>query len=100
MLRILAFLLLTTFAQAADWPEFMGPTRDQVSAETGLIDAFPENGPRLVWEKVVGKGYSAPSVRGELLIVHHRSGKEEIVEAWPFLSHRADEPLDLRATGP
>ena len=81
MLRILAFLLLTTFAQAADWPEFMGPTRDQVSAETGLIDAFPENGPRLVWEKAVGKGYSAPSVRGELLVVHHRSGKEEIVEA-------------------
>ena len=80
-MHLLAFLLLVTIARAADWPEFMGPTRDQVSNETGLIDAFPKDGPRLVWEKAVGKGYSAPSVRGDLLVVHHRIAKEEIIEA-------------------
>ena len=80
-MRLLALLFLATTAFANDWPEFMGPTRDQVSAETGLDDRFPENGPRLVWEKAVGKGYSAPSVRGDLLVVHHRVGGEEIVEA-------------------
>ena len=41
----------------------------------------PKEGPRLVWEKAVGKGYSAPSVRGDLLVVHHRVANEEIVEA-------------------
>ena len=79
-MRFLALLFLVTIARAADWPEFMGPTRDQVSVETGLLDAFPKDGPRLVWEKAVGKGYSAPSVRGDLLVVHHRIGNEEIVE--------------------
>lgn len=59
----------------------MGPTRDHVSAETGLLESFPAKGPRLVWEKEVGKGYSAPSVRGSLLVVHYRVGGEEIVEA-------------------
>ena len=68
-------------ARATDWPEFMGPTRDQVSAEAGLIDTFPEKGPRLVWERALGKGYGAPSIRGGLLVVHHRVGNEEIVEA-------------------
>ncbi len=80
-MRLLALLFLASLAHAADWPEFIGPTRDQVSVETGLIDAFPKGGPRLVWEKAVGKGYSAPSVRGDLLVVHHRLANEEIVEA-------------------
>lgn len=81
MRPFLLVLLASTFAHAADWPEFMGPTRDQVSTEAGLLDAFPEEGPRLVWENALGKGYSAPSVRGDLLVVHHRVGDEEVVEA-------------------
>jgi outer membrane protein assembly factor BamB len=66
---------------AGDWPEFMGPTRDQISNETELLEVLPKDGPRLLWEKPVGKGYSAPSIRGDLLVVFHRLGKEEIVEA-------------------
>jgi outer membrane protein assembly factor BamB len=75
---LLSFILT---ARAADWPEFMGPTRDQVSTETELIDTLPPQGPPLVFDKPVGKGYSAPSVRGETLVVHHRVAREEIVEA-------------------
>jgi outer membrane protein assembly factor BamB len=79
------FLCFTLFLAgslfAADWPEFMGPTRDQVSVETGLIDALPVQGPPLVFEKAVGKGYSAPSIRGETMVIHHRVGQQEIVEA-------------------
>lgn len=66
---------------AGDWPEFMGPQRDQTSPETGLIETFPPAGPTLVFEKQVGAGYSAPSIRGDLMVVHHRIGGEEIVEA-------------------
>jgi outer membrane protein assembly factor BamB len=68
--------------QAADWPQFLGPTANGISTETGLLDRWPTNGPPLVWEKVVGTGYSAPSVRGDLLVLHHRVRDEEIVEAF------------------
>ena len=81
-MRIVLVLLFAAIARASDWPEFMGPTRDQVSAETGLVDAFPAIGPRLVWETKLGKGYSAPSVRGDLIVAHHRVAGEEIVEAF------------------
>ena len=80
-MRFLLLSLLAVVAHAADWPEFMGPTRDQVSTQTGLLDAFPASGPRLVFEKHVGTGYSAPSVRGGVMVVHHRIADEEIVEA-------------------
>ena len=79
----LAALLLAAAAPlpAADWPEFLGPNRDGTSPETGLIEKFPEVGPRIVWQKDVGTGYAAPSVRGGVLVLHHRIGGEEIVEA-------------------
>jgi outer membrane protein assembly factor BamB len=78
----LAWLLQSaTMTCAADWPEFLGPTRDNVSPETGLLEVFPPKGPRLIWAKNIGTGYSAPSIRGKILVLHHRAGDEEIVEA-------------------
>jgi len=65
-----------------DWPRFLGPRADNTSTETGLLDKWPTNGPPLLWEKSVGTGYSAPSVRGEWLVLHHRVANEEIVEAF------------------
>jgi len=64
-----------------DWPQFLGPRADNTSRETGLLERWSTNGPPLVWEMKVGSGYSAPSVRGGLLVLHHRVGDEEIVEA-------------------
>jgi outer membrane protein assembly factor BamB len=63
-----------------DWPGFLGPRGNGVSAETGLVDRWPEGGPPVLWKKEVGEGYSAPSVRGDRLVFFHRVGDEEVVE--------------------
>src|SRR5205807_2496424 len=60
---------------------FLGPHANSTSDETGLLDKFPPNGPPLVWEKQIGTGYSAPSVRGNLLVLFHRVENQEIVES-------------------
>ena len=78
---LVLFLTVSFAARAGDWPEFMGPTRDQVSTETGLLESFPAGGPKLVFARQIGTGYSAPSVRDGVLVIHHRIGGEEIVEA-------------------
>src|SRR2546427_2300938 len=44
------------------------------SSEIALLDRWPTNGPPMVWEKKIGTGYSAPSVRGELM-AHYRDRK-------------------------
>jgi outer membrane protein assembly factor BamB len=67
--------------EGEDWPRFLGPRANNISGETALRDTWPTNGPPLLWEKAVGKGYGAPSVRGERLVLHHRVGDEEVVEA-------------------
>jgi outer membrane protein assembly factor BamB len=78
-------LLLGVFAisvGAEDWPHFLGPSANGTSAETNLLDALPEGGPKIVWDLKVGTGYSAPSVRKGQLILHHRIGGEEIVQSY------------------
>ncbi|HTL58827.1 MAG TPA: PQQ-binding-like beta-propeller repeat protein [Candidatus Limnocylindrales bacterium] len=65
-----------------DWPQFLGPRGDNTSTETGLLEKWPANGPPLLWEKEIGSGYSAPSVRDGRLVLHARVGDEEVVEAF------------------
>ncbi len=78
-LALLPFIASTVFA--ADWPEFLGPGRDNTSPEIGLLEKWPEGGLPVVWSRDIGNGYSAPSVRGGVLVLHHRVGDEEVVEA-------------------
>lgn len=63
-----------------DWPQFLGPRADGTSLETGLLETWPAAGPPVVWDKPIGTGYSAPSVRGNQLVLHHRQGNEEIID--------------------
>jgi len=55
-------------AWAGDWPTFRGADRTGVSADTGLLQSWPEGGPKLVWEaKGAGRGYASPAVAGDKL---------------------------------
>jgi outer membrane protein assembly factor BamB len=73
-------ILAATAATAADWPQFLGPRRDGVSPETGLVQSWTAKGPPRVWDFDVGEGYSAPAVKGDRLILFHRIGDREVVE--------------------
>lgn len=49
-------------ASAADWPQWMGPTRDNVWRETNVIDEFPTGGPKVIWRANIAGGYAGPSI--------------------------------------
>lgn len=67
-------------AVVEDWPTFLGPRRNGVSREQGLLKQWGERGPSLVWEIETGNGYSAPSVAGDRLVFIHQQGDEEVVD--------------------
>jgi outer membrane protein assembly factor BamB len=71
----MAFVLLLASWSAAlgrDWPEWLGPNREGVWRETGLVDKFPAGGPPIVWRKPIGSGYSGPAVAGDYVYVIDR----------------------------
>ena len=48
-------------SRKSGWPQFRGPWRDGVSDETGLLQQWPEGGPKLLWSvSGIGRGYSSP----------------------------------------
>src|SRR5690348_15207920 len=61
---VLTTLLLTlsSSVQADDWPQWLGPQRDAIWRETGILDKFPEGGPKIRWRTPIGAGYSGPAV--------------------------------------
>jgi outer membrane protein assembly factor BamB len=81
-LFLLLSLALPCAGFAAPWPEFLGPNRDNSSPETGLRQALSPAGAPILWKARVGTGYSAPSVWGNQVVLHHRLGNEEIVESF------------------
>jgi len=49
---------------ASDWPQWMGPQRDGVWRETGIVDRFPDDGLEVKWRTPVAYGYAGPAVAG------------------------------------
>src|SRR5262249_46534384 len=79
--RCFALVACVVFgALGADWPQFLGPQRNGVSTETGLLQTWDTKGPPVLWQKDVGEGFSAPVIAGDRLILFHRVGDEEVVE--------------------
>lgn len=58
--------------QADDWPQWLGPKRDGVWRETGIVDEFPEDGPPVRWRTPIGSGYSGPAVVGDRVYITDR----------------------------
>ncbi|MEO1087784.1 MAG: PQQ-binding-like beta-propeller repeat protein, partial [Acidobacteriota bacterium] len=55
----------STTADGADWPQFRGLERNGISAETGLLDTWPDGGPPEIWRQPLGEGYSGITVVGD-----------------------------------
>jgi len=68
-------------AATADWPQWRGPDRTDVSKESGLLKTWPAGGPKRVWLfEDAGLGYSGPAiVAGKLYTMGARDGVEYLL---------------------
>ena len=69
--------------QADDWPQWRGPNRNGISQEKGLLQEWPQEGPKLLWQiGDLGGGFSTPSVVGQRIYVLSNEGNDnEFVKA-------------------
>ena len=79
-----ALLIAVSFPRqltADDWPQFLGPLRNGISAETGLIASFPESGPATLWRKPLGVGMSSVAVTNGLAVTLFQDEASQYVVA-------------------
>jgi outer membrane protein assembly factor BamB len=73
-----AAIVFASRVLAADWPQWLGTQRDAVWRETGIVEKFPEGGPKRLWRADLGAGYSGPAVAGGRVYVMDRHVPAEI----------------------
>lgn len=66
---LLVLSLFGLSVRADDWPQWMGPQRDGVWRESGIVEAFPKEGPPVRWRVKIGGGYAGPAVVGDRVFV-------------------------------
>ena len=101
---VLGFTLITA-ARAADatskrpdWPQWRGPNRDGVSVEKGLLESWPDAGPKLLWQgEGLGKGMASVAISGETIYTLGQiKGKTHLVA----VSRQDGSPLWTAEIGP
>lgn len=74
--------LIAGSGAAADWPQFHGPRRDNVSDETGLLKQWPAEGPKLLWTATgIGEGFSSIAVADGQIYVTGNVGGDTVLTA-------------------
>ena len=73
MASLACLLGLSLRVQADDWPQWLGPQRDGVWRETGIMETLPTNGLKFRWRTAIGAGYSGPAVaKGRVYVMDRR----------------------------
>jgi outer membrane protein assembly factor BamB len=82
---VLALLFANIDAQSVDWPQWLGPNRDSVWAETGIVSQFPAGGPPIRWRTKIGSGYAGPVVaKGRVYLMDRILAKDSSNPSDPF----------------
>lgn len=99
LLPIVVALVLTQTsgsARGGDWPQILGPHRNGTAEQESLLDTWLKDGPPTVWSAAVGEGFAGVAVKGDLLVLFHRVGDEEIVQGM----NAADGEVRWKASSP
>ena len=71
----------TAHGASLEWPQFAGPHRNFTSDAKGLANSWPAAGPKKLWSRDLGDGYSGIAVDGGVLYTMYRRGTEEVTLA-------------------
>ena len=88
----LGILTITPLINAADgdWPRFRGSNGDGVVTHAKIPNSWPEGGPKLVWERAIGHGYSETIVVDSRIYTMEQTGEAPDVKTWVLAFNASD----------
>lgn len=79
---VLCCIACNTLAVAGDWPQILGQNRNGIAAsDEKLLAEWPQDGPKVLWERKVGHSYGGIAVQDGIAVLFHRRGNGEVIEA-------------------
>src|SRR5947207_767893 len=87
--RALAIILLAALtANAADWPQWLGPQRNGTTTEK--VSSWKDV-PKVLWRQPVGEGHSGPVVADGRVVLHARKNGQDQEEVIAFAADSGKE---------
>ena len=80
-LCLLVSIAAANAGAAEDWPVWSGKNRDFIVNTSGLADSWPASGPKKLWTRPLGDGYSAIAEEGGVLFTAFRRGLNDVIVA-------------------
>jgi outer membrane protein assembly factor BamB len=77
MMFIAVILMVAACSGLADWPQYLGPYRNAISPEKGLLRSWPKEGPKVLWTISLGAGYGGAAVSDGKVYILDRIGDEK-----------------------
>lgn len=82
ILPVMMTLLLGSAVLAGDdWPKWRGPDGDGIVKDADIVQHWPDEGPRRLWQIPVGEGYSSPVARDGVVYLFAQQGKSDTLFA-------------------
>lgn len=78
------FIFITT-AFSQDWPQFLGPNRNNISPQKGLLREWPASGPEILWTVNTGIGFGGPVIKdGKVYLLDRDDKTGDIMRCFDF----------------
>lgn len=98
VILIILLIISSSIISASDWPQYLGPDRNGISGEKGLLRQWPKKGPEVLWTVFLGEGFGGPAIsEGKVYIYDRINDKANVLccfdlntgkEDWSY-SHEA-----------
>jgi len=95
-----AIVMMVCCGVWADWPQYLGPNRNAISPETGLLRSWPEGGPRVLWTIDLGPGYGGAAVsEGKVYVLDRIRGKQDVLRCLDIVTGKEQWTFAYTAPG-
>jgi outer membrane protein assembly factor BamB len=100
MLITVILMVVTCSSLAADWPQYLGPSRNSTSPEKGILRSWPEGGPEVLWAVSVGKGFGGPVIKdGKVYLLDRDDQAGDIMRCFDLSKGQELWKFDYKAPG-
>jgi outer membrane protein assembly factor BamB len=81
----LLLVALAAHINAQDWPQYMGPNRNNISDQKGILRSWPEKGPEILWTADLGIGFGGPVIKdGKVYLLDRKDEVCDIMRCFDF----------------
>ena len=75
--------LITADVRAQDWHQYLGPDRNSISPQKGLLRSWTEKDPEVLWSVNIGIGFGGPVVKnGKVYLLDREDGVCDIMRCF------------------